>query len=68
MSTPPQDILPNLLESMNDLMLLVTNAMDLMLTVLLHAVIDLEIVLLLMIAHIPQSHIPQSQIPVVVPR
>ena len=48
---------------MNDLMLLAANAMDLMLTVLLHAVIDLEIVPLLMIAHITQS-----QLPVAVPR
>ena len=48
---------------MNDLMLLAENAMDLKLTVLLHAVIDLEIVLQPVIAHINQS-----QLPVAVPR
>ena len=53
-----QDALLNLLEPMNDQTLLATNAMDLMLTVILHAVIDLEIVLQPVIAHITQSPPP----------
>ena len=58
MSTHPQltrDVLPNLPEPMNDQTLLAMNAMDIKLTVILHAVIDPEIVLQPEIVHITQS-------------
>ena len=58
MSTHPQltrDVLPNLPEPMNDQTLLAMNAMDIKLTVILHAVIDPEIVLQPEIVHLTQN-------------